>query len=147
MPPPSSSGSPPSGQAIDAVKLPAIFLIITGAIGLVLALIGIVQHLIGANEAQLAQVMSDPNVPPAAKNFIQMSSKGGVFSNIIVLLTSGFTIFGAMNMMKLRSFGLSMAAAIVAMLPCFGPCCCLGLPIGIWALVVLNKPEVKSAFT
>jgi hypothetical protein len=38
-----------------------------------------------------------------------------------------------------------MVASVVAMLPC--QCCCLfGLPFGIWALVVLNKPEVKSHF-
>jgi len=38
-----------------------------------------------------------------------------------------------------------MAGAVVAMLPC--QCCCLlGLPAGIWALVVLNKPEVNSQF-
>jgi hypothetical protein len=30
--------------------------------------------------------------------------------------------------------------------PCISPCCLVGLPIGIWALVVLNKPEVKSSF-
>jgi hypothetical protein len=26
------------------------------------------------------------------------------------------------------------------------PCCFIGLPIGIWALIVLAKPEVKAAF-
>jgi hypothetical protein len=47
--------------------------------------------------------------------------------------------------LRLQYFGLVMAAVIVAMLPC--QCCCLlGLPFGIWALVVLNKPEVKSQF-
>jgi hypothetical protein len=39
-----------------------------------------------------------------------------------------------------------LAAAIVALIPCFSPCCLIGLPIGIWALVVLSKPEVKSQF-
>jgi hypothetical protein len=43
---------------------------------------------------------------------------------------------------------VSFIASILAMIPCFTSCCCLvGLPIGIYALVVLNKPEVKSAFT
>ena len=32
------------------------------------------------------------------------------------------------------------------MVPCISPCCLVGLPIGIWALVVLNKPEVKGSF-
>ena len=47
---------------------------------------------------------------------------------------------------KLRSRGLAMTAAILAMIPCFSPCCLLGLPFGIWALVVLSKPEVQSQF-
>jgi hypothetical protein len=39
-----------------------------------------------------------------------------------------------------------MAAAIMAMIPC-NCCCLLGLPFGIWALVMLMKPEVKSQFS
>jgi hypothetical protein len=38
-----------------------------------------------------------------------------------------------------------MVASIFAMLPC-NPCCLLGLPIGIWALVVLSNEDVKDAF-
>ena len=40
-----------------------------------------------------------------------------------------------------------MTASILAVVPCVSPCCLVGLPIGIWALVVLSKPEVKSQFT
>ena len=39
-----------------------------------------------------------------------------------------------------------MVAAVVALLPCVSPCCLVGLPIGIWALTTMNKPEVKDAF-
>jgi hypothetical protein len=49
-------------------------------------------------------------------------------------------------MKNLTRHGLALAAAIVAMVPCVSPCCWLGLPIGIWAVVVLSKPEVKSHF-
>jgi hypothetical protein len=37
-------------------------------------------------------------------------------------------------------------AAILAMVPCLTPCCFLGLPVGIWALVVLNRAKIKSEF-
>ena len=60
--------------------------------------------------------------------------------------SAAFILFGALKMKKLESYGLAMAASIIAMIPCFSPCCLLGLPIGIWAVVVLSKPEVKSAF-
>jgi hypothetical protein len=49
-------------------------------------------------------------------------------------------------MKNLQSYGLAMTASIVAMIPCISPCCILGLPFGIWALVILNRPEVKAAF-
>jgi len=39
-----------------------------------------------------------------------------------------------------------MAGSIVAMVPC-NICCLLGLPFGIWALVVIVRPEVKDAFS
>jgi hypothetical protein len=55
-------------------------------------------------------------------------------------------LFGALKMMRLQSYGWAMAAAILAVIPCLSPCCCLGIPFGIWALVVLSKPEVKAAF-
>jgi hypothetical protein len=50
-------------------------------------------------------------------------------------------------MQKLQSYQFALTASIVAMVPCISPCCLFGLPFGIWALVVLNKPEVKSQFT
>ncbi len=146
-PPPYGTPAPPPGpDARESVKLPAIFLIITGGIGVLMALLGIVQALAGTNEAAMQQVLADPNLPPFAKQMMGASQSLGVFSNFLVLLTSGLVIYGAIQMMNLRKYGLAMASAIVAMIPCFGPCCCIGLPIGIWALVVLNKPEVKAAF-
>ena len=54
-------------------------------------------------------------------------------------------IIGAVNMLNLRSHAWATAAAVLAMLP-FSVAWLIGLPIGIWALVVLGNPEVKAAF-
>ena len=54
-------------------------------------------------------------------------------------------IVGAVKMMRLKSHGLATAAGVLAMLPC-GPSWLLGLPMGIWSLVVLNRQNVKAAF-
>jgi hypothetical protein len=35
----------------------------------------------------------------------------------------------------------------LGLIPCFCPSCFVGIPVGIWSLVVLMKPEVKAAFT
>ena len=39
------------------------------------------------------------------------------------------------------------AASIMAMIPCCsGVCCCLGIPIGIWAIVTMQDEQVAAAF-
>ena len=39
------------------------------------------------------------------------------------------------------------AASIMAMIPCCsGACCCLGIPIGIWAIVTMQDEQVAAAF-
>ena len=75
-----------------------------------------------------------------------MSGSLGVASNVIALLVSVFILVGGLKMRKLENYGLAMATSILAMIPCISPCCLIGLPVGIWAVVVLSKPEVKSAF-
>ena len=52
---------------------------------------------------------------------------------------------GAHKMLRLESHGLAVFACLAAMLPCH-PGWLIGLPIGIWGLMVLNRPEVKAGF-
>ncbi|MGI8978501.1 MAG: hypothetical protein ACR2FY_04695 [Pirellulaceae bacterium] len=61
------------------------------------------------------------------------------------LVTGIVMIVGAVKMMRLKSHGLATFASVLAMLPC-GPAWLLGLPMGIWSLVVLNRRNVKEAF-
>jgi hypothetical protein len=66
----------------------------------------------------------------------------------LVLLMAAQTavvIFGAWNLMQLRSYRLALAGSILGILP-FGPGAIVGIPMGIWALVVMTKKEVKAAF-
>jgi hypothetical protein len=138
-------GSEPSlGQARDKVSGPAIGLIVVGGIGVLMALWGLVQSATGANQIP-EEMMNDPNMAQW-RGFIEQSQRFGVVGPILGLLTSGLTIFGALQMKNLKNYGLAMAASIVALLPCVGPCCCIGLPIGIWSIVTLVKPEVKAGF-
>ena len=67
---------------------------------------------------------------------------------IIVLLPLTFAavvILGAFRMMRLNSYGLGVAAAILAIVPVH-PWCVIGLPVGIWALIVLLRGETREAF-
>lgn len=49
------------------------------------------------------------------------------------------------NMLRLRSYWLSMAGS-VAIMPGAFLCCFAGMPVGIWSLTVLLKPDVSAAF-
>jgi hypothetical protein len=65
----------------------------------------------------------------------------------VLLLSSvamSFLIIGAVLMLRLRSYALAVTAALLALLP-WSPAWLLGLPMGIWALIVLRRPEVMDA--
>ena len=75
------------------------------------------------------------------------SGVAGIFIAIIQVAVAIFILYAALKMKGLQQYGLCIAASIVAMVPCISPCCCIGIPIGIWALVVLNKSEVRDYFS
>ena len=52
-----------------------------------------------------------------------------------------------LRMRSLRSYGLCQLGAILAVIPCIGPCYLLGIPFGIWALIALNRPGVREVFS
>ena len=64
----------------------------------------------------------------------------------IGLILSIIVLIGAIKMKALENYGFAMAASIIALFPCIGPCCFIGIPFGIWSLVVLSDPLVKSSF-
>lgn len=70
--------------------------------------------------------------------------QAGVFAVVGTALDLVILV-GGLRMRQARSYGLSMAAAICGIIP-LNSCCCLGLPFGIWALVVLLNPDVKAGF-
>ncbi|MHB8970219.1 MAG: serine/threonine-protein kinase [Pirellulaceae bacterium] len=67
---------------------------------------------------------------------------------IVVLLASlccsSLVISGALKMMRLEAYGLANTASILAIL--VSPTNLIGLGIGIWALVMLSRAEVRTAF-
>lgn len=138
-------GAMPTGSreaALSAVKGPAIALIIVGSLGIAYYLFSGFLVLLGGGHTAMPG-----NMPPELENFVRASRgpMAGAF-NILFAAIYGFLVFGALKMMKLQGHTLAIITCIVAMLPC-GCCCIFGLPFGIWGLVVLNKPDVKSQFT
>ena len=111
---------------------PAIALLVVGILGILLGL------------ANVAVVVSGMAANAQQKN--QPGFVTGQYIGAFVTLIWGIVVtLGAVMMLTLRSRGSAMTGVIFSLLPC-SPCCLAGLPVGIWALVVMNKPEVKDAF-
>jgi tRNA A-37 threonylcarbamoyl transferase component Bud32 len=51
-------------------------------------------------------------------------------------------LFGAFQMLRLRSYAWAVAAAILSIVACS----LIGLPMGIWALIILLQPDVRETF-
>lgn len=142
-PPPPSAPPPPPAVADPRAQVqgPAIGLIITAVVGAIWALFSLLSHVLGFGLAGLDTFGGDSEWAQYA-----MGGAFGIVSSVIGLAMSGFVLWAALQMKELRNWVVSVVAAILAMIPCISPCCIIGLPIGIWALVVLLKPEVKAAF-
>jgi len=137
--------APPQANAtlpIDArskVNLPAIFIIASQVIGVVATVLSIVMR---------------PQIAAALKSYMQQSGKPFDESSlnarpvltVIGVLGSLFVVYAMLEMRKLRRFPIAVAGTILAMVPYLSLCCLFGLPIGIWALVVLFNPDVRAAF-
>ena len=123
----------------EKVKGPAIGLIVAGGLGVAMALLNILSVFFGA-AMSFNQYQSLQGQLGAAYYAVM-----GV-SIVLGLGVSGFLIWAGLQMKELRNRTLCIVACILAMIPCLA-CCLVGLPVGIWGLVVLMNDEVKQAFT
>jgi GYF domain 2 len=141
-PPPGLLQAAPQPPATSQLQGPAIVLMIVAGLNFIFSAIGLAMHLAGAGMSRFGPVGN-----PEVEKLLEMTSGiGGVISNFVGLAIAAVMFVGALKMKQAQNYGLAMTATVLAMIPCVTPCCLLGLPIGIWALVVLLKPEVKSAF-
>jgi len=127
-------------MALLSVKGPAMALMIISAIGIALYVLVILIFLLGfgPNLSHLS--------PEMRRVLIANQGVLGILRALFGLAMNGAILYGAIKMLRLQGHTFAIITCILAMLPC--SCCCLfGMPFGIWGLVVLNKPEVKSQFT
>lgn len=131
---------PPGGNAADQVSMPAMGLMIAGGLGLVGNILFLLLSL-GAFAINLP-FSSGPGMGG------MMAGSIGMFFRIVGLAACCFVLYGGMQMKGLKNYTMALVAAIVAVIPCFipCPCCFIGIAAGIWAIIILIKPEVKAAF-
>jgi hypothetical protein len=133
--------------ALGEVSGPATALKVIGWIGIVLSLLSF-----GIWVVLVAMVMAAP--PPGQNNRGGDKERNDVLAQAAIYIPQSCVAFvvsivmliGAGKMSRLENYGWAQAAAVVGMIPCISPCCLLGLPFGIWALTVLNRPDIQRAF-
>jgi serine/threonine protein kinase len=65
--------------------------------------------------------------------------------SLLVTCMGAVIVYGVMKMKELESYRWAVISTVLAMLP-VSPGCVLGVPFGIWALSVLLRKEVRTAF-
>jgi len=127
--------------ARDLVSGPAMALLICAIITVVMMVLSIGYDLV---------LLLFGGLDNGRKNAIGLSPTNKIivrFSlGIIGLILNIFVVMGASQMKNLKSRSTAMMACIASMVPCVGPCFFLGLPFGIWGIIVLSNPRVSKAF-
>jgi hypothetical protein len=77
-----------------------------------------------------------------ADRFGNFSFRTLIFSTAMAVLL----VFASLRMMHLKDYQFCVFASILAVIPLHGAVF-VGIGFGIWALVMLNKPEIKEAFS
>jgi hypothetical protein len=139
--------------------MPATFLMIVGGLNLLWTLYFVVNGIYTAvtpaaklyeSQAMMARMFGakgevEKKTPDEVKSQgILVSAAGAGLTFVCALLT----ILGGWRMYSLRSYGLCVVGAVSAAIPCLSlsACCGVGEGVGLWALIVLMKPEVREAF-
>ncbi|CAM3510385.1 hypothetical protein G4177_07155 [Corallococcus sp. ZKHCc1 1396] len=144
--PPTSDPGPSRAKAAQDLSVPSILMLVMAGLTLLYSLVSMASP---ANTEQLAPFLDNPDIPQQWKDAMtwMLSPMGRILLTVPGLVLNGVVAFGAWKMKNLQSYGWSLAAAIICCIPCCGPCSCLSLIPGIWSLIVLNRPDVKAAFS
>jgi hypothetical protein len=127
-----------AGEAEARVFPPALALMIIGGVSFVILLFYC--------PVNLFVLLNDPEHQERPKDE-RVEELLGAAVLVPLMTLSSLAVAMCAALMKWRvSYGGSMTGAILACIPCLSPCCFLGIPFGIWALVVLNDTAVKDWF-
>jgi hypothetical protein len=135
-------------RAFSRVYLPALFLISLASAHMIITLVSLPYNLKNLGDLVAVQEKAaQRRMPGREANVMQAYTAGLILGCATVVISGTIVIIGAVQMARLRNYSLAMTAAVLSIIPCTSPCCCLiGMPIGIWAYTVLQAPDVKDAF-
>jgi tRNA A-37 threonylcarbamoyl transferase component Bud32 len=142
--------SPLSNLDLEMVRLqaigPAASLIVTGILGMIFWAAMALMFVIGKRDWWSVTYYDSASHTVYLRNEYLWPDLGtGAIGALCLLVVVGPIFLGSRRLMKLETPGWVFLAIILCMLP-WSPAVVLGLPVGIWALFVVNRPAVKMAF-
>lgn len=114
------------------VMIPGVFLLITYILWMIYAIGNL-----AVNAAQAATIFANESDNAERTGF----AIGLIFGSLLLFVLAIAGLFGAIKMIRLRSWGSALTASIMAIFPF-----CLCLPLGIWCVIVLSMENVRLAF-
>jgi hypothetical protein len=146
--PPAASGK---------ISIPGALMIATGVLNLLLAVGGAMVAFTFQNMPREEFKKAYEQQNPAQRK--QLEEQGWTIDDLLNIYVRGgygvaaagaigalLPIIGGACMLARKARGLAIFAALVTAIPVTSPCCLFGVPIGIWALVILLQSDVKAAF-
>jgi predicted Zn finger-like uncharacterized protein len=129
-------------EAAAAVTAPAICMMVFGGLNIAVLLLDLAGRFLN-----FGLVAAGPGGPAPPAEDYAVGVVLGAIGDVVGIALAAFLIYGGVKLKQLNNYGLVMGASICTFLPCFWLCCFLGIPLGIWTLITINKPEIKAAFT
>jgi hypothetical protein len=140
-------------EAVERVRLPATFLLVSGGLNLLGCLYWLFNAFVVTimPAAQMQQYHKQMGLPAPQGTPEEHAMQLVVAWGFLVagILATVLPILAGMRMLVLRNYALCIVGSIVTAIPCMScpsGCMVLGQVAGIWALVVLMNDEVRSFF-
>lgn len=123
-------------DAYHAVFLPALFSIFANAISLLYLTVDAILIIMDPQLLKQGPFGGGANVPVEAIIAVRA----------VMLLWVIVCIVGSVLMMKLKARQFVLVSMVMNIIPCSGVCCLLCLPVGVWGLVTVLRPDVVEGF-
>lgn len=127
--------------AIARLKAPAIILMVLGPLGMLLFAADGFFRVLNLQNNQAPVNGFDLDAPGVYFGVI-----AGLIVDCVGFVLQAVVILGAYHMLTLKNRALAFSAGVISCIPCLTACCVLGIPFGIWALVIINDSAVKQHF-
>ena len=152
-------------KVLEIVNTPGTVLSVVGGIAMGLGILSLIGYL---NTVVLMPLLSDENPfdttieksedlsteeKEQKKNekMFEVATKVGWIGivsalQLICILGAALTFVAGMHMRKLKSYRWAMTGCVISLVPLLSPFVILGIPLGVWGIMTLRKPEVAKAF-